>query len=69
MKNALLKTFVLAMAVAGIISLTGCKEANSAPASSPTASNGNTPQNNTDTKAPAAADANGRKAEEGSELY
>jgi hypothetical protein len=76
MKNTLLKTLVLVMTVAGIMSLTGCNEANSAPSGAPAvteaaSNNATTAQDSAVMKAPATADANEHKAdaEAGNELY
>jgi hypothetical protein len=66
MKSALFKTLILVTAVAGIVSLAGCKEANSAPASTTAVSEN---ANNADVKTPAAPEANARKAEAATEIY
>jgi hypothetical protein len=74
MKNALLKTLFIVMAVAGLVSLTGCNEANSAPSNAstvnaPASGSAATAQENAGIKAPAAADANGGNTEAASEIY
>lgn len=67
MNNALLKTLVLATAVAGIVSLTGCKEANSAPSGKATASEA--AASSAEGQTSATTDTNARKAEAGNEIY
>jgi hypothetical protein len=74
MKNALLKTFILATAATAIVSLTGCRDANStpsdtAPAANAVANSASAAPANANVNAPVAADANERKAEADKEIY